>query len=255
MSYYRRSIPGLRRVHRKTSSPRLLSNLSHGNHPIIASLYQYETKPLTPSITIGPSVSHSITQSIDLQRRQQSSSSSSTTHLMERDSAAKEATNKLMNLEEFPLGCFNNSTMREARELFEYWIRTYHEDGSNMASLILFRMLDEVKEGNSSPELISGMIQPVSFSIILFQLTSPFFNLRTILLFKDDQKLDSCCSKSVSFTHTQPCTICRRNHWEPNPIHSYITHSIQASHILVCSCHGTYSQTIDTPLFIHVCVK
>ena len=48
-----------------------------------------------------------------------------------------------------PVGSsFTNSTMREARELFDHWFKTYQKDGSEMACQILFRILGE---GGSSP--------------------------------------------------------------------------------------------------------
>ena len=53
---------------------------------------------------------------------------------MEEVEAAKNVTHKILDLDEFPLSQLGfllpvNSTIREVRELFDHWFKTYQENG------------------------------------------------------------------------------------------------------------------------------
>ena len=159
----KRSISSLKRVHVQRKSVvtpararGVRSNVSHPNPQNVFSLHRHHgTTMITYNISasvLEPSQSNHSIQNIKVSYRPFSSSKARE----ETHDAAKESTHKVLDLDVFPLGSLTHSTMREVRELFDYWLKTYQEDGSDMACQILFRILDE---GGFSPtvQYTSGM--------------------------------------------------------------------------------------------------
>ena len=162
-----------RTLHRTTNpskpSPRLfhsvVSNLR--NHPIAPSFHHDTIKydsTSRPSVT-NPSLHHPFHPLPSTTRRHESSSSSP---LKLDVSSETNATNHILNLDQVPLKSFNKKTMEQAKKLFLFWTLIKEDTASENASLILYRILEEVKAGNPDASFTVEDITTVSSQDELF---------------------------------------------------------------------------------------